>query len=392
VGQVDEAVDVFKKLVVKTPTIINGIYTPFISFIREGRGEAMRVAWQQGLEANKRDHGDYDGYPEFCLYLGNENAYREACKMLLANFSTTTDPHVAERTGRALLLLPAPAEQTLVATQLIDRSVQADRSKVEPWAPAYFLFGKSLAEYRQGHYEAAIKLLEGDPGRVLGPCPLLVTAMAQFRLGKISQARQAFIAAIPLFDWSPLHATNKDAWLYHALRREAETVVLPYLPAFEAGNYRPANNDERLTLFGYCQDKSLNVAAARLYVDAFSEDPTLAGSRRGDYRHRAACAAALAGCGQGKDAAALSEADRKQWRTQALAWMQADLNEYSRASGSARGMQIHAALTDWRSDPDLALVRDPAKLQALDPQERERWSALWKMVDTRIDPALDVKK
>jgi hypothetical protein len=35
------------------------------------------------------------------------------------------------------------------------------------------------------------------------------------------------------------------------------------------------------------------------------------------------------------------------------------------------------ALTRWRSEPDLACVRDPDELDRLAPDERKEYSALW---------------
>jgi serine/threonine-protein kinase len=37
------------------------------------------------------------------------------------------------------------------------------------------------------------------------------------------------------------------------LRREAEALILPNLPACLRGDYQPQDNDERLALVGVCQ-------------------------------------------------------------------------------------------------------------------------------------------
>ena len=46
---------------------------------------------------------------------------------------------------------------------------------------------------------------------------------------------------------------DQDGWICHVLRREAEAMILPDLPAFLGGNYQPRDNDERLALLGVCQ-------------------------------------------------------------------------------------------------------------------------------------------
>jgi hypothetical protein len=55
------------------------------------------------------------------------------------------------------------------------------------------------------------------------------------------------------------------------LRREAEAMILPNLPAFLDGKYRPQDNDERLALLGGCQ--FTNRSLVRLYAEAFAAAP-----------------------------------------------------------------------------------------------------------------------
>src|SRR5206468_3967378 len=110
--------------------------------------------------------------------------------------------------------------------------------------------------------EAAEKL----PNR---PGPQLVLAMAQFQSGSTKEARKTLAAAVGGYNWKESHADHPTVWVSHVFRREAETMILPNLPAFLAGNYQPQENDERLALLGTCQFQGLNVAAARLYADAF---------------------------------------------------------------------------------------------------------------------------
>lgn len=182
--------------------------------------------------------------------------------------------------------------------------------------------------------------------------------------------------------------------MYHILRREAETTLHPNLPAFAAGHYQPRDNDERLDFFGYCQANNLYAHAARLYADAFTVDPALAQDLRAGYRFRAACSAAAAGCGNCKDAAELTGAEQKQWRTQAITWLHADLNDLEHGASNNIEAQ-HAmgfALRNWRNDPDLIVVRDPGWLLRLDSEERNQWSALWRQVDSHLGASGEVTR
>ena len=56
----------------------------------------------------------------------------------------------------------------------------------------------------------------------IGPSARLVMAMALYRKGSTNEARTALAAAVDSYDWSPAKADNRDVWIPHILRREAE--------------------------------------------------------------------------------------------------------------------------------------------------------------------------
>src|SRR5262249_47052083 len=88
----------------------------------------------------------------------------------------------------------------------------------------------------------------------------------------------------------------------------------------------------------------------------------------------AACAAALAGCGQGGDGAELSDAERAHWRVQARRWLRADLQASAKKLESglaADRAKVRETLTWWRQDPDLAGLREPGELGKLPADERK---------------------
>ena len=108
---------------------------------------------------------------------------------------------------------------------------------------------------------------------------------------------------------------DQDGWIYHVLRREAEGLILPDLPAFLEGTYQPRDNDERLALLGVCQFADRTAAAARLYADAFAADPRLAEDLAAGHRYNAARAAALAGGRPRRGRRGLSaREERTRWR------------------------------------------------------------------------------
>jgi serine/threonine-protein kinase len=376
--------------------------------LQQGRGHEVLAAWRQALAANPPEHATWSGYAELCLFLGEPEEYHRARSDLLAHFGATAAPFIAEPVGRACLLLPGSADELRQGVSLTDRAVAA-RGSTPEWISRYFLFAKGLAEYRQGRYASAIALMEGEASRVMGPAPRLILAMAQHDLGQSKQARKTLASAVVAFDWSAAQADSRDIWICHVLRREAEGLILPNLPAFLRGAYQPRDNDERLALVGTCQFQAHCHAAAQLYADAFATDSTLAEEMTTECRSRAALGdkqpvgrveelsaecryptarcAALAGCGLGKDAVQLGEAERARWRQQARDWLHADLTVWAgvlqSGSGSAR-VQARRMLAQWQTDPDLAGLRESSSLDQLPANERNDWRMLWQAVDNLL--------
>jgi tetratricopeptide (TPR) repeat protein len=199
--------------------------------LRQGRLDEARVAWRTALEGNPLDHNSWYGYAELCLFLGREDEYRRARRDLLARFFITENPYFAERTGRACLLLRATGDELRQAVALTRRAAASDPSVVGG-DYYWFLFARGLAEYREGKFVEAISTMRGDASRVQLPVPRLVLAMALYRHGQMGEARKTLAAAILSYDWRETQAREPGAWICHVLRREAEGLVLPNLPAF----------------------------------------------------------------------------------------------------------------------------------------------------------------
>src|SRR5207253_11011881 len=134
----------------------------------------------------------------------------------------------------------------------------------------------------------AIATMRGDAARVLGPAPRLVLALALHRSGQVAEARKTLAAAVLAHDWRASQVRDQDGWICHVLRREAEGMILPNLPAFLDGKYQPQDNDERLALLGVCQFTNRTRTSARLYADAFVAAPRLAEDLGAGHRYNAA--------------------------------------------------------------------------------------------------------
>jgi serine/threonine-protein kinase len=353
----------------------------------QGRGEELQTAWRKALDADPSDHKAWYGYAEFCLFLGREEEYLRARRALLEKFGATLDPSIAERTSRACLLRSASEEEWHQIVALAGRAGSVKKAK-SPGAYPFFQFVLGLAEFRQGHLDRAITLMRGEASGVLGPSPRLVLAMALHKSGRVAEARKTLAEAVLANDWRAVKARDQDGWIRHVLRREAETMILPDLPAFLDGKREPQDNDERLALLGICQFTNRTRALARLYADTFVAAPQLAEDVRAGHRYNAARAAAQAGCGHGEDGGKLSQEERTHWRQQAHAWLEFDLAAWTMKldDGTAANRRlVGQTLTGWLADPDLAGLREPGALKMLPAEERNEWLAFWKQVEALMN-------
>jgi serine/threonine-protein kinase len=268
------------------------------------------------------------------------------------------------------------------AGALADRAASADRSKYP-----YFLFLRGLAEYRRGEFSRAIATLRGDASRVLGPAPYLVQAMALHQAGRSAEARPMLSLAVRARDWRATQVRDGNDWLIHALRREAERLMLPGLPDFLAGKYQPRDNDERFALLGVCQFTGHTLANARLYADAFAADPQAAKVVGFPHHYAAVRLAALVGLGHCKDGNNVDETERTRWRALARDWFAAELTAWNaklEGGYAADRYQTWQTLMKWRADPEMAGLCKPAALASLPAAERDQWLALWKEVDALL--------
>jgi hypothetical protein len=130
--------------------------------------------------------------------------------------------------------------------------------------------------------------------------------------------------------------------------------------------------------------------AARLFTGSFRTAAKLAEDMRAQYRYDAACAAALAGAGQGADQPPPDEPAKARWRRQARDWLRADLAHWTQQAETgqpeARAL-VGRTLQHWRVDPDLAGIRDLAALAKLPEPERMDCQALWAAVDAVLRQA-----
>jgi serine/threonine protein kinase/Flp pilus assembly protein TadD len=252
-------------------------------------------------------------------------------------------------------------------------------------------------DYDPAHH--AVGMLLRDKGNLEGAVAALREAIrinpklpeAHCNLAHILRDRGHFTEALTLMRRGhKLGSRKPGGWPYpsalwvkqceHFVELEAK------LPNILKGELKPVDPGERLMLAQICQrpGKSLNMAAFRFYADAFADQPQLAENPLSPHRYNAACAAALAGCGRGKDADKLDTKERAHLRQQGLKWLQADLEAQRKLLGQAPDLarpMIAKQMQHWLQDPDFAGVRGAESLAKLPEAEGQQWQQLWQEVE-----------
>jgi hypothetical protein len=245
----------------------------------------------------------------------------------------------------------------------------------------FFALGKpdeAIAELRE-----AIRLAPGfaeahcNLGHALGAKGEHAESLAEFRRGHELGSKR------------PGWPYPSGEWVAEAERAVA---IARRLPAVLKREDKPGGAAEGLAFAQLCYDAGWYAAAVRLWADALAADVELGEDRRAAHRYNAACAAALAGSGQGKDVPPPDPSACAGLRRQALAWLRADLAAWSKLLASlppGDRPAIIETLEHWRQDRDLAGIRDPQALAGLPEDEQQDLRTLWADVDALLEEARD---
>jgi Flp pilus assembly protein TadD len=257
---------------------------------------------------------------------------------------------------------------------------------------AYYNLGNSLsAQTKLSEAEAAFRKAVG----LKADYP-----EAHCNLGVALRRQGRFAEAVDSLRRGHELGSKVPGWPYPSARwvRQAEQLLAldGKLANVLKGDAQPAGVAEQLALADLCQQpfKRLYAAAARFYADAFAAEPERADNLRLGHRYDAACAAALAGCGQGNDAAKLDDKERTRLRRQAVDWLRADLTLWAMRMESGQPgdrAEVQKSLRHWQSDPDLAGLCDPPALAKLPAEEQKACRNLWAEVEAHLAKTRDTK-
>jgi serine/threonine-protein kinase len=251
------------------------------------------------------------------------------------------------------------------------------------YAPAHYNLGvalgkKGLVDQAIAAYREALRLDQN-------------LAPAHCNLGILLQRKGQFAEALAALKRGHELGSRNLQWTYPSARwvRQAKRLVELdlKLPAILSGELKLAGA-ERIEFARFCQQyKRLYAASARFYQEAFTAQPQLAENLKAGHRYNAACAAVLAGCGQGEDAAKLDAKERARLRQQALGWLRADLKLWATDLDSDKldvRHRVGKVLQHWQRNPALAGVRDEKGLVQLPEAERAAWQQFWAEVETLL--------
>jgi tetratricopeptide (TPR) repeat protein len=200
-------------------------------------------------------------------------------------------------------------------------------------------------------------------------------------LGQFADALDALKRGHELGSQDPHWPYPSHQWVRQAQRLVELDAKLPQLLK---GETRPANAAECLEIASLCGHyKKHHVAAVRFYREAFAAEPKWAGEKTSRYRYDAACDAALAGCGQGKDVDHLNALERARLRKQALDWLRGNLTALRNIPEKDKEKAppvVFQRMQRWLDDTDFNCVRAADALAKLPEAERADWQRLWEEV------------
>jgi tetratricopeptide (TPR) repeat protein len=420
-----------------------------LAYQRKGNLTAAQADYEKALSIRPNDSQAYSNLGGLFLSLRSPRRAAEACEKAIAIEPKNADAHhnlglarfelgkyaaAAESFRQALALRPLAGTyfHLALALERLGRLEEAeaayrDSLKLQPDnAQTHYNRGVLLqALERETEAEKAYRrAVELDPKLEVAHCNLALAlerqekyaeaadayrratdldpedALAHYGLGRVLKRQGRLTEALKSMRQAHKLGSRDPSWDHptdQEVRNLERLVELDgKLSAVRRGEAQPADALERINLALLCGEdfKQLYATAARFYAEAFAHDPKLADDLRNQHRYNAACAAALAGCGQGKDADKLDDKERARLRKQALDWLRADLAHWTEQAASDKPNdreRMRKTLKHWQADPDLAGIRAQGAVAKLPADEREACQKLWADVDALLRKANDME-
>jgi len=169
-----------------------------------GNAYAMAGQWERAIPEFRRA-GDLDrgSDPEahyrlaaLCLYVGDVDGYRTACREVLERFSTSPNRNFIDRTAKICLIARDPDENRERALKLADQNVLGTKKHPDY---RWFVLAKALSDYRASRFADSLNQLEEivpqEGGGHVDALAFALLAMVQQRLNHVDKARGALASA-----------------------------------------------------------------------------------------------------------------------------------------------------------------------------------------------------
>jgi serine/threonine-protein kinase len=343
--------------------------------IELNRLEEAWATFQQALARHRDEPGILAHLGAIRRAQGRLDEARSLLEKALAGDSRLFLAH--QQMGKLLDTLGQPEEGLVHYRRLVE---------CEPGAVvAHFLLGNAYLNLRRTDeaiacYKKAVQL---DPNSAESLCNLGIALSRQGR----------FRDALSWLRRGHEQGTRRPNWSYPSANwvRDCEhnLGLEDSLSLYLDKKRTPASALEFQGLVALCRCRQLHAAEARFYTAWLAGLPDR-DPERAELATRAAGAAVLAGCGQGKDVGGLSAEQRRAWRKQAKEWLEAELKRQAELAGSDQAPDRQRAareLETWLNERDLAGVREETSLTELPVEEREQWQAFWAAVRQVRDKA-----
>lgn len=367
-GLSDESIAEFRRAVEIKPDLLE-------AHVNLGRALQLKALVDEAIAEFRRAVEIKPDSPEAHAKLGLAMVTKGLLKEAIASYrrSIEIDPGYAEAHVNLGLALGYQG--------LVDESIAEFRRGLEIHSDAETHYNLGNALRSKGLREEAIaayrRALELRPDFAEVHCNLGIALLdkGQFGAGLIEMERGDRLGSI------------RPGWRYPSaqwVRQVKRLVELDgKLPAVLRGEGRPTESKEWAEFADVAYKKSWHAASALFWKEAFAAEPKMAENPQNGRRYNAACSAALAGAGKAKDEPPPDEARRAELRHQAAEWLRADIAAWAGRleNDSKAAAVIRQTLSHWKSDPDVAGLRDEAQVAKLPEAEREAYRSLWGDVD-----------
>jgi tetratricopeptide (TPR) repeat protein len=366
--KLDDAVSAYRKAIELEPGNASAYFNLGNTLIDQNKLDLALAAYRKSIELQP---DDAKGYNSLGNVLGRQGKVDEAMAAVKKAISLKADYPLAHYNLGVFLVKKGKRDEAVAAYR---KAIELKKD----YANAHNNLGGVLID--QGKFDEAIAVFRGllaiKPDNALAHTGLGFAMRGQ---GKFADSLANFRRGHELGMKPPAWSSPSAQWV-----REAEQFARleKKLSDVLSGKTQVADGREAAELASFCQlpSKELYTASAQFFADAFAAMPDLADDFVRSYRYDAACVAALAGCGKGKDAAILNAEQKSKWRRQSLDWLRADLKHWAKEADSPAGKDRADGLqrlVHWQKDSDLSGVREQEALAALPEDEAIAWRTFW---------------